>query len=985
MYLAMRTIHNPTAPVCCQEVFYKEQKCLAVSYGKFITFYVLDEEKLKPIDTIYPGAFVKFILAMKANSFVLVSADNQFVLMKDGYFVKRGKILQVKITSNEDLVEKVAYNEEYAVFTFKNSRISILNYTGTAIKINENLKDLYAYKILDIQIHKNIVICLIEDAEENTYVHRYYIRDENKNFEIKDRKMIKNGKRIAYHDKQLFVFVEGKVLVFKNDDKTVEYVSANPTIICTIPWKNGILAAMDDGEIIHYTENGLKVTNIIELTFDQMVFFNGFIFGMSKIGNSSLFTLIDENIRILDQFENLPCIRNLEFSKGINFLAGSRENDAKCHLKYKIPVNLQKQIECESPVKKFWRYNDKFFVSFIGYSKIADLNKFGDRMDEILNFRNFDKFAILCTTDKIQRLGNNPAEVEASKIQLVDISETHIFVYTESGHLQVFDIANFKLVGSKSMQNEEVSALKIVNNQFIVSTFNDYVKIYNEKLKVINTSIFPTMTFFEQFENNKIIYSTTKGKIGVFDLSTLTNIKLFQCEKITRCTKIGDDLILHGGEAIKVDKNMNCTSFDIKNVQFVTSDDTGVYFCVENTINLMDIAKEPTLTLKKRKLPDEALALCLKSSQKAFSWRNDNSSMVQVEKKSSNKENEENKLQKRTKTENSSESHIEESDEYNRFPLCENVIELESSSKNQVSSRSLIKKHVIKFVNHKILAIKFWKKHMIVISNSEGLEYAPINGTVSLFLGLKRIKKMNLVGEIIAAEVHKGHLLVVHGQLVAVFKIYPDGFHFINSESFLIRPRTIKINGFKIIIADYLRSCAVMEYIPQNEIIDEIYTVYTQMQIIDGTNYQETYIFLHDSTSISTFSKNKPQSYMFMNGTFNFHTQLLEIKQGTLNKQIDDTVFYITTANGAIICMKIFENSKVLSVVQRVIEKLGEKLLFHYSDSKVPNPSKGFTRSDFFLDCDLLVNHPDTERCIEKICKNKDEVMETLKILRNIH
>lgn len=974
MYFAVRSVKEPTRPICSNVIIYNNCKCLAISYGKIVKFYGLDVKRLKLIDSIFPGAYVCQIIPFKNDYYLLVSKDSQFVLMKDKIPVKKGRISQEYVTNDSHLLKICASNEEFAIFVFGNSKMCIFNFTGNHLRINENIKEFLAYVILDVALNKNELICLVKDSEERVYIHRYFIREGNREIVYKDRKMFKNAKKIFFSFGLLYVFRDNIIFIMDKNDKITETVFANSGILSGTPWNHGLLLSSEDGEIIHLKRVGLDVLMTTNVRFQQLLIFEQFIFGRSENGKSSLIALNEKSI--CDRMSNVSHLRSLDFKNGLRFLSGCAENDKICTLKYRIPVKKEKMLDCLTDVKKFWVFKECIYASFVGYSILFKEGMFHNKMDEILNFKAFDEYCVLNTAKSIIRISDITKKIDFPGIILSDIQKNEIFVYTDQKGLFLIKTADFTAI-KKVLVADEVSLIKCINQMYIVSTFTSKLKFLDNQLKLMKTENCPAIVYCEQLDDLRLIIAFTSGKICCLNLDSQKMEILFIFKGVKGLIKKDDDVYLFGKNVIKITPNLECFTLNLQNVQYLAIDLKNILICEKSNIFTVQMENLPTIFVKKRSIPDSGLSFCSNKTQKVIAHRNEDSSTIVYKTKITNVKvlsrhfrriyytNNKRKAIKKRKISSSSDS-------YNSEKLIKPSYKIEIN-KSEMDLHKLI-----------VQCIKFYKNFLIVGANMKSKKET-IFSKLILFDGLESINEITKAGHIVDFSIYKDHILTSHGAVITVYKIQNKKFVELAQASMTIEIWKMHIHRFQFIVANMWRSFVLMEFDPKINIICEKSRFYDNIMINAGAIYKNYFILSEKTLSLSIYIPRSNDYEIARVSTMNLNEEITAIKKGSLNTKIDRAVHYAISLSGAIFAIKIYKKNYVLEAISRVIRKVGEKMLFNHKNSLKAYDKIAFKNSAHFIDCDILKYHPGIDKCIDKLCKNQNEIREMIRELINIH
>lgn len=975
MYIAVRSIREPTTPICSNIVVYNNRKCLAISYGKIIKFYELNGRKLVMTDSLFPGAYVCEIIPLKNDFLLLVSKDLQFVLMKDMRTIKKGRVIQEFVKVHTQLLKKCVYNDEFVIFIFENSKMSIFNLVENHLRINENIKELLAYKILDAVINKNELTCLVQDSEDRTHIHRYFIREGNREIVYKDRKMFKDAKRIFFAFGFLYVLRKNYISIMDKDDKIEEIFFANSGILSGTPWNGGILMSSKDGEIIHLKKEKIDILMTIDYRFKSLLPFDNFIFANSCMGYSALISLNGKKI-IYDQIPNISYIRCPKVHNGIKFLSGCVENDNICTLKYTIPVKKEKILDCLTYVKKFWVFNEMIYASFVGFSILFKSGMFYGKMDEILDFKAFDRYCIIITANSIFRITDTSKKADFPGIILSDIQKNEILIYTEEKRLFLIKTQDFEII-KKVIVADEVSLIKRIGQTCLISTFTCKLKFLDKQLKSIRTEECPIISYCEQLDDKRLIVVFTSGLTCCLTLESQRTENLFALKGIKGLVKRGEDIFIFGKKIIKITPNLECFNLDIKDVQHLTTDDKNIFICKKSFISTVHIEDLPKLTIQKRPLPDFGLSFCSSKTQKALAYRNEDGSRIVLKTKSTNAKFLTRYFREIYQSKNK--TNVIKKQKIHKSSDSEDM-DKEAKPTFQIE----INKYEIDILKNTVKCIRFYKRYLIIGANISNCSEMGLSRLI-LYDGLELLSEVCKTGHIVDFQVYKDYILTSHGAVLTVYKIENSKLIEIAQKSMTILIWRIHINKFRFIVANMWRSFVAMEFDPKTRVIDEKNRFYDNIVIDAGAFFKKCFILAEKTLSLSMYTTRSNDYEIARVSSINLNEEITSITKGSLNARTDKRMHYATSANGAIFAIKKYKKNPIIEAISRVIRRVGAKMLFNHRDSLRAYDKLSCKGVTYFIDCDILKYHPDIEKCVEKTCKNKKEVLELIRELISIH
>ncbi|KRH93720.1 WD40 repeat containing protein [Pseudoloma neurophilia] len=989
MFYALRTIKEPTKPISSAEVILRKQSCLAISFGKIVKFYVIENKKLKLIDSIFPGAYIIEIVSLKDKQYLLVSNDLQFVVMKDLKAIKKGRISQENIVSKRQLLKKCVSNQEYVVFLFKNNKLTILNFSGSHLKINDNIKDLIAYDVVDIVLDKNIVCCLAIHFDGRTYIIRYSIDEGNREFVFKNRKLLKDIERIFFSNGNLYVWRGSQMTVFDKNDKMTEIYMANNYILSTLALEDGgLLMAMYDGEIHRIKDNSSEIIATIDIRFDRMSFFQNYIFAHARFGKSCL--LLYEQGKIstvdLDFIQSHSKMKKITFKNGMKFLSTDQEKHNKGKLTYRIPTAKKQILDGLAIIKKFWVFDQQIFVSYPGYSIIFKFGVFLRKMDEILNFKAFNDTCIFHTANTITVMAQTTRSTEFPGMILSEILKDEIIVYTDTKRLFVIDLNTFKTI-HKVRVVHEVANIKVFDTTIMISLFSGQLKFLNRKLEHLKTIDSKIITHCDFLDDKSLIFSDFSDRVYYLSLKTIVPQKLFVSKGLIGLAKFDDDIYTFGKECVRINGHLDCHMLKVKNVQHLTHYQDTFYISKKNKIFSLNIEKEPKISINISETIVKAFDYCESAKVHALAYTNDDEdSTIQLKSVMTNSKDLKKYHKMLYKKEKAKLLGIKETSGNNAVKKPK-LIEY-SPDISEIPCKPKFTKTInissIDIEGGAVVSIRFYKNLLvvginIVNHNREGIS------KIILFDGLRSVAEKAKIGLMCNLEVYKSHIMTVHGDFVTVYKIQNAKIIEIAQKKANSDVSGLYCHKFRMIVAMSFRYCILFEFDFNYNVILDRGRFYDNISIDAGTFYKKNLIIADSTGSLSVYKDNSNGHEINRTASINLNTSVKTIKQGTLNKRQEKHVYYASCQDGALIAIKPYTSTQLLVIIHRIIHKVGEKMLFNYADTIKNFDKITFKRTGVFLDCDMLINHPDIEKCVEKLYKNKEEVLEMIRELRSIH
>lgn len=923
MHIAIRTIKKPSSCICASEIIFKEQKCLAISIGKFLEIYDVTKCKFDKVHKIFVGACIVAIIPMRYNNYMLVSKDNQFVIMKDDQLIKRSNINEDKKSRIINKLKKYVFNEDYIVFLFDNNKLAVIYLINDNIRIKEQIKDLIAYTVLDISLNRSELICLVSDTEMKTYIHRYNLKENAKDFVFKERKAFNTAFRIGQARDFLLIFRKNQISILGNEQQC-EIQSANPTFLNGISWKDGYLAIMGDQELVFITKEKIKIIKKFNNVINEIMYVNGLLFGRSFHGNSVLFS-ITEDVTIFDQLENISFLRDLQFQKGLHFLSGKDQNNFECTLKYRIPVKNSIYYNFNKIIKKFWIYNNLIFISYVNNSVIIKNNKVLETTDEILNFKVFGNSCLFHTYNKIIKHTDHVIKSKIPGILLSDINENEIFIYTKKKELILFDCNSMKIIQMKEIKNE-VSAVKKINDNFAISTFNDEFILFDRKFMIIEKIEIPTIGHCEQLNENILIFNTLLGSIGILDLKVFKTKSLLESHYMNGIIKFKNGVIFYGEETIFIDENLFCVSVDLRKINSAFKSGRHYYVCMEKRILKVKLATNAEFRIKKNKIKGFGLTLSRTSKEQILGYQNGSSSII-----------------------------------------INNLVKEQIEIKNEIIQKA-----------------NFNKKYLIVATNfvdSNGID----SSKLILFEKMTKIDEISKKGLLFSLDTFDNLIATSHGVYLTVYKIENGKFVELSQIASPVLPWKIRFSNLNLIVCDIWRTFAVHYFDPETNTIIEKKRCHEDIIVDDAFMLHSQFLVADSNGCLFFCDEGCTEREIIWKAAFNYNEPILCVKKGTLNKKKEKNIFYASSKFGSIAVIQIFDKNLIIQQIKHLIRKLSNSTIFNYEEAISYSNVEGKNNTDIFIDCDILKYHPLLNNYLEKYFPGNMEIKSKIHELCSIH
>ncbi|ELA48497.1 hypothetical protein VCUG_00106 [Vavraia culicis subsp. floridensis] len=923
MYFAIRTIKKSSSVICAANVFYQQKMCLAVSTGKYINFYEIVAGKLKKIGDLQLGSFVVSIIPIESKKFVLISLDNQYVVFSDQKVVKRGRVSKERFWRVENKIQKCVYSNGKIVILFNNNKLSIMHVASNSIKIDDNLKDLLAYNVYDILVHKNEIVALLGDIEGKTYIHHYLFKENKKGIMFKDRKIMSNAHRILMASDKLYVFRDGMVTII-DDDNHVDMQFANPSMINGIEYKNGLLLTMEDRELVYICDK-VSILHRFSDTIDCVVPTNDLLFGLSFYGHSILFQ-IQNTVTVTDTLENVSQPTNLHFRKDLHFLSGMNFNNSMCEMSYKIPVEYEEHINFPKIVKRSWRYDEYLIVSFLNEGLIMRGKTVWEKIGEIQNLKVLDNCCVFNTKTHIYKLTTFLTAKESKNIVLSDIGDDHVVVYTDSQEIDVYDTQNFFL-RCAIVFNAEISLIKCVSDLVMVSTFDNKMHILSKDLVKVKVFDFECLKSAQQMSNAYLIVSTLTSRIYVMDLTTQQAKLLFKMEHIIHLEKYRDGVFAVGKNVIYISKQLVCYDTELNDLSSMHCGDV-LLFTREKSIFTAKLGPEPVFKIKKRAIEGEGLFLTQGRHDFYLGYRQDCSSIL---------------------------THVKRGKERN-----------------------------ITIANEVIRSAKRINKYLVVATNYKDSQDNNFSKLI-LIKRMKKIYEVCKQGALFSIDVYKDYIATSHGVFLTIYSVLNQVLVELAQIPCPIFPWKIRFNAFNLMICDVFRSFSVYQFDPETNTIIERNRCFEKFVADEGIEIDDEYLVSDAIGNLFNCVSDDLDNEIIKQGSFNYQEGIICIERGSLNIKKDGDTYYFSTSSGSIGVIKKYEDNQILDQIKNVIEVIGTNFVFNYNDATAYETEDGTKGSICFIDCDVLANYREFKDVISRFCSNYDDIEPWIEELVNIH
>ncbi|ELQ76456.1 WD40 repeat containing protein [Trachipleistophora hominis] len=923
MYFAMRTIKKSSSAVCAANVFYQQRECLAVSTGKYLNFYDIMDGKFHKIGELQLGSFVVAVIPIENKKFVLISLDNQYVVVNDQKVVKRGRVSKERFWRVENKIQKCVYANGKIVILFNNNKLSIMHVASNSVKIDDNLKDLLAYNVYDILVHKNEIIALLGDIEGKTYIHHYVFKENKRGIVFKDRRIMSNAYRILMANDRLYVFRDGVVTVIDGDSH-VDMQFANPSMINGIEYKNGLLLTMEDRELV-YISDKVNILHRFSDTIDNIVPTSGLLFGLSFYGHSILFT-IDNAVTITDALENVSQPTNLHFRKNLHFLSGMNFNNSMCEMSYKIPVKYEEYINFPKIVKRTWKYNEYLIVSFLNEGLIMKNKTAWEKVGEVQNLRVLADCCVFNTKTHIYRLTTFLTAKESKSIVLSDIDDERVVVYTDTKEIDVYDV-NTLVIRCSTAFDAEISLIKWVSEMVLISTFDNQMYVLDKELAKIKTFDFECLRAAERVSSAYMIVCTLTSKIYVMDLATQQARLLFKMEHVTQLERYGDGVFAIGKNVIYVSKQLVCYDTELSELSSMHCGNI-LLFTRENSIFSVNLGAEPVFKIRRRAINGEGLFLSKSRNDYYLGYRQECSSIL---------------------------VHVRKG-----------------------------KEHVMKIPNEVIRSAKRINKYLVVATNYKDAHDNNYSRLV-LLKKMTKIYEVCKPGALFSIDVSKDYVATSHGVFLTVYSVLNQVLVELAQIPCPIFPWKIRFNAYNLMICDVFRSFSVYQFDPETNTIIETSRCFEKFVADEGVPIENEYLVSDAIGNLFNCVSDDMDNEIIKRGSFNYQEGVICIERGSLNVKKDRDTYYFSTSSGSIGVIKKYEDNRILDQIKNVIEVIGANLVFNYNDATAYETEDGTKGSTCFIDCDVLGGYKEYKDVILRFCSNYEEVEPWIEELINIH